>query len=127
METKSALNQPLFHNKSINRQLTNEALMVVLDDLAAHGNLEWTDKSKSSFYVHWKSPTEWAQMLYSHASEKGLINTVCTFYELTGDDVKGKEFYGLDATVLKKALQHLERQGKAALINFDGNEGVKFL
>lgn len=127
MESKTALNHPLFHNKTIGRQLTSEGLSIVLEDLREHGNLEWVDKTKTQFYIHWKTSAEWAQILHSHASDNGLLNTVCTFYELVGDDAQGKEFYGLDENVLKKALQHLERQGKAALISFDGNEGVKFL
>lgn len=127
METKTASNHPLFYNKAIGRQLTSEGLSVVLEDLREHGNLEWGDKGKAQFYVHWKTVGEWAQILHHHASESGLLNTVCTFYELVGDDAQGKEFYGLDENVLKKALQHLEGQGKAALISFDGNEGVKFL
>lgn len=128
METRAALNHPLFNNATINRQLSNESLMAVLDNLQEQGNLEWMDKTKSAFYIHWKSPNQWAQLIYAHAVEKGMTNTVCTFYELTsGDDAVGKEFYGLDGTVLKMALQVLEKQGKAALFSHDGSEGVKFL
>ena len=36
------------------------------------------------------------------------------------------EFHGLDDWLLKRALQTLEKQRKAELMSFDGNEGVKF-
>jgi len=128
METRAALTHPLFNNTTINRQLSSESLMAILENLHEHGNLEWIDKGKAAFFIHWKSPNQWAQLLYAHAVEKGLTNSVCTFYELTsGDDAAGKDFFGLDETVLKKAITVLEKQGKAALISFDGNEGVKFL
>ena len=40
---------------------------------------------------------------------------------------KTKSFFGLDESVLKKALLVLQDEGKAVLINFEGSEGVKFL
>jgi ESCRT-II complex subunit VPS25 len=36
------------------------------------------------------------------------------------------EFHGLEKWLLLRALQTLQDQGKAELMNFDGNEGVKF-
>ena len=79
-----------------------------------------------------------------------MTNTVCTFYELTqGDDVQNQgiekcylnlryswnmyfifqlnlEFFGLDQSLLLKALKTLEALKRAELILFGGNEGVKF-
>lgn len=129
METRDALNHSLFKNDKIQRQLTRDALMTVLNDLEMNGHLEWSDKrTKSKFLIHWKTPGQWAKIIYKYASDTGLINTVCTFYELTsGDDVRGQDFYGLDESVLRKALQELEKDRKAALISFEGSEGVKFL
>ncbi|KAI1288325.1 Vacuolar protein-sorting-associated protein 25 [Halotydeus destructor] len=128
MDIKAALNHPLFKNTAINRQLTKEGLSIVLEYLREQGNLDWLDKERTHFLVYWKSPVQWAQLLYAHAVDSGLTNSVCTFYELTqGDDAAGKEFEGLDDQVLIKALQYLEKQGKAVLISHDGSEGVKFL
>lgn len=57
----------------------------------------------------------------------GLTDTVCTLYELTeGEDTVDREFHGLERPLLVKALKTLENEGKAELINIDGNEGVKF-
>jgi len=128
MTVSDALNHPLFVNQSLGRGLTREALLLVLEDLEKHKNLEWVDDKKTKFMIHWKSISHWSQSLYSYVTGRGLINTVCTFYELTNsDDVMNEEFYSLDETVLKKALKTLESQGKAVLINFEGTEGVKFL
>ena len=128
MDVADALSHPLFCNKSLGRRLTQETLSHVLADLEKHGNLEWSDAKKTRFMIHWKSISHWAKSISNYASNRGLVNTVCTFYELTNsDDVQNEEFYGLDETVLRKALQLLESEGKAVLINFEGSEGVKFL
>lgn len=128
MEVTDALNHPLFQNKQLGRGLSQEGLHEVLTDLQKHGHLEWADKRKTKFLIHWKTVKQWSKILYEHATSCGLTNSVCTFFELTmSDDVQDKEFYGLDETVLKKALQMLQEEGKAVLINFEGSEGVKFL
>ena len=54
-----------------------------------------------------------------------LVNTVCTFYELTeGDDTVGQPFHGLDREILVKSLRTLEKQHKAEI--FETEDGVKF-
>ena len=54
-----------------------------------------------------------------------MINTVCTFYELTeGADTVEQKFHGLENELLIKSLQTLERQRKAEI--FPDDEGVKF-
>jgi len=79
--------------------------------------------------VYWKSPHEWGKLIYDWANERALTNSVCTFYEIvSSDNTLGCEFHGLDQIVLKRALQTLEKEGKAAMIIVDGKEeGVKFL
>ena len=54
-----------------------------------------------------------------------MVNTVCTFYELTeGDDTVGQPFHGLDREILVKSLRTLEKQHKAEI--FETEDGVKF-
>lgn len=121
-------NDPLFANDSINRQLSQDAIRIVLDDLKQHQRIEWIDKSHNRCLVYWKTPTEWATSIYSWAQQKALMNSVCTLYEIvSGDDSVGYDFHGLHEAILKKALESLEKDGKVAIISFDGNEGVKFL
>lgn len=128
MQVADALTHPLFQNKQLGRGLTDEGLNTVLADLQKHGHLEWTDKRRTKFLIHWKTVNQWAKMIYEHATDCGLTGSVCTFYELTqADEVRDKEFHGLDDSVLRKALQVLEQEGKAVLINFEGSDGVKFL
>ena len=54
-----------------------------------------------------------------------MVNTVCTFYELTeGADSVDQQFHGLESELLIKSLKTLEVQRKAEI--FPDDEGVKF-
>lgn len=118
---------PLFCNKSIQRKLSLDVIYMILDELSKLGNVEWQDGQRQRCYVFWRTPEEWGQMIYKWVSDSGMTNTVCTLFELTnGDDTVNEEFFGLDSGVLKKALQTLEKEGRSELMDFDGNEGVKF-
>ncbi|XP_057380913.1 vacuolar protein-sorting-associated protein 25-like [Daphnia carinata] len=118
---------PLFQNKTIDRQLSSEGIKRVLEILQENNLIEWCDKSKKQCFVYWKTPQEWGNLIYHYITDKGMTNTVCTFYELTeGDDVKNEEFAGLDKSMLLKALRTLEASNKAEVIMFGGSEGVKF-
>ena len=116
----------LFRNQKINRRLNEEFIQTILEDLKSKGNLEWVDKSKKRAHIYWRSPEEWASLIYAYAKANGMTGgTVCTFYELTeGSDVIGQPFQGLETELLVKSLKSLEAKGKAEL--FQGDEGVKF-
>ncbi|KAK4036671.1 hypothetical protein OUZ56_028714 [Daphnia magna] len=110
---------PLFQNKTIDRQLSSEGIKRVLEILQENNQIEWCDKSKKQCFVYWKTPQEWGNLIYCYIIDKGMTNTVCTFYELTeGDDVKNEEFAGLDKSMLLKALETLEASKKAEVIMF---------
>jgi len=117
---------PLFRNDAIGRRLDDKAVAVVLDDLASHGHLEWIDKAKKTrAHVFYRTPAQWGETLYAYAKDNGLVNAVCTMYELTeSEEVEGQPFHNLDQEVLVKALKTLEVQKKAEI--FGSNEGVKF-
>ena len=119
-----ASQSPLFHNKAINRKLTSDAITEILEALRVKGNIEWEDKQKTSCLVFWKSPQQWANLIYAWASKTGHLNSVCTLHEITqGLDTTGEEFYGLEDWLLLRALKILQSKGSAELI---GEEGVKF-
>uniref|UniRef100_V5HPT3 Vacuolar protein-sorting-associated protein 25 n=1 Tax=Ixodes ricinus TaxID=34613 RepID=V5HPT3_IXORI len=127
LDVTEALSSPLFHNKTISRKLSAEALRDILNAMSERGTVAWADKQRSRCYVFWRSPEEWGKLVYEWADASGHLNSVCTFYELVqGDDTTDTEFAGLDVDVLRLALQALEKQGKAELITYDGSEGVKF-
>jgi len=127
LDIQEVQDSPLFSNSSIKRKLPLEGIHIVLEDLHKHGCIEWTDKQKKRCFVYWRSPEEWAQLIYAWAKGAGLTGGVCTFHEiLAGDDTTDQEFYGLNEQILIKALRCLESQQKAEIMIYDGSEGVKF-
>ncbi|XP_015123747.1 vacuolar protein-sorting-associated protein 25 [Diachasma alloeum] len=118
---------PLFNNAGIKRKLSADAVQLILDNLSKSGNASPLDKSKQRWLVYWHTLDEWGEIIYNWAQENGFVGSVCTLFELTqGDNTVDQEFYGLDTEVVTRALKTLESQGKAELIFFDDNQGVKF-
>ncbi|XP_078501486.1 vacuolar protein-sorting-associated protein 25 [Lissotriton helveticus] len=127
MTILEAQESPIFNNKKIQRKLSMESIQVVLEELRKKGNLEWLDKTKSSFLIMWRRPEEWGKLIYQWVSKNGMANSVFTFYELTcGDDTEKEEFHGLDESMLLRSLQHLQLEHKAEVIMLNDSKGVKF-
>ncbi|KAB7504167.1 Vacuolar protein-sorting-associated protein 25, partial [Armadillidium nasatum] len=117
LDVAEAPSLDVFKNTDIKRNLSPESVLVVLDELAQRGNLEWTDKTKALLF--WRSPAEWAEKIYSWVQNANRVNTVCTLYELTqGDETVNEAFHGLDEVVLMKALSYLESKNHAEVMNF---------
>mmetsp|Transcript_33650 Transcript_33650/g.54536 ORF Transcript_33650/g.54536 Transcript_33650/m.54536 type:complete len:132 (-) Transcript_33650:805-1200(-) len=119
----------LFANSKINRSLSVPFIQAIIDEMVSQGLAEWVDSSKQRAYIFWRSLDEWSALLYSKVQEYGLIDGICTLYELTsGDNLKEADFTGADQHVVLRVISRLEAQGKAALFRGTGSEdGVKFL
>jgi len=92
--------------------------------------VQWeNNKDKRRCYLMWRTPDEWADLIYTWVANSGLSDTVCTLFELhSGDDTANEEFHGIDIGVLRKSLQVLEQRGKAHIFSAEDphEEGVKF-
>ena len=100
-----------------------ESIQQVLEDLAAQGNFEWSDKSKRRGLVYWRSPQQLGQEVYQWVSQTGQLGTVMTLVELLEEGEKNS-WQGVSKEVLVKALRALQCDKKCEI--FDGEEGVKF-
>ncbi|CAF0930444.1 unnamed protein product [Rotaria sordida] len=119
---------PLFFNTKINRQLDNNFIQVLLEELRSRGNIEWQDKNKRHCLVLWKSIEEWAKTVHHWITSRGMNGTVCTFYELLySNDTRSAEFHKIDENLFRRILMELERRGQATVFSDNGAEGVKFL
>lgn len=117
----------LFSNQKIQRKLSNDGILLIMEELEKSGNASPVDKTKLQWEIYWHPLDEWGNIIYKWASDNGMTNTVCTLYELSqGENSVNEEFYGLDQSVLVKSLRTLQAKQKCELMSFDDNEGVKF-
>lgn len=127
VDIREVHSNPLFNNTAINRKLPSDVILLILEELMKSGNATPLDKSKQRWLVYWHTLEEWGEIIYTWVQENGLVGSVFTLFELTqGEDTTDQEFHGLDAEILTRALKTLETSGKAELISFDDNQGVKF-
>lgn len=127
LDLREIHSSPLFNNTAIQRKLSVDVVQLILDNLFKSNNAMPLDKSKQRWLVYWHTFEEWGDIIYSWVQDKGLVNSVCTLFELAqGNDTVDQEFHGLDIEVLTRSLKTLEAQEKAELMTFDDSQGVKF-
>lgn len=70
------------------------------------------------------------EMIYTKQAPLTPIQTYTVLKRTSPNQIKyfysSADFHGLDKWMLIRALKTLEEQGKAEIMDFDGNEGVKF-
>ena len=124
---------PLWENRSINRQLSEEGIKCVVEHLIEVGNAMWVEKlhakksesiSGKILRIMWRTPSEVASDLTDFAKKNGMSGGIYTLYELQGA-------FGIkDPWVLREAINCLEERGLAARMEgsklSDNKDGVKF-
>jgi len=123
---------PLWKNTAIERQLSQEAIDMILHDLMKSGRGEWLDPdTHTAVRILWRTPSELATDIYEWALACGNVaaHTICTIYELhSGEDIAGMSFQGCDEDLLRRALTILEEDGKCILYpgETSAEDGIKF-
>ena len=123
IDLSSAQDLQLFNNTQINRRLPVEGIKEVLEDLAARGNFEWSDKAKRRGLVYWRSPQQLGQDIYQWVASTGQTGTVMTTAEIV-EEGDTNSWRGVSQEVVIRALQTLQADKKCEI--FDGDDGVKF-
>jgi ESCRT-II complex subunit VPS25 len=104
---------PYFKNDDIERQLSSDAIHIVIQYLIEQGNGEWEDGNRTKLRVIWKSIQSIANEIYDKINEITGIGTVYTIYELhSSDEFSDAPFFGVDPGIIRKALQLLESSRK---------------
>jgi len=117
----------LFRNGDINRNLTQDTILTILEYLQSVGHAEPIDKKRNEWLVYWYTIEDYANMIYEWIQNTGQLHTVCTLYEISsGESTSSLNFHGIDEQVLLKALKYLETKEKCELINIDDSFGCKF-
>eukprot|EP01035_Chromulina_nebulosa_P017233 gene17233-22759_t len=119
-----------FSNDSINRKLSNEGIISVINYLISKGYAEWEDHTNTTLKIYWRSPDSMADELYDWVVNNGFTNNVLTVYELhSSEDHINSTLYGVDILIVRKVLNILEKKGKCKIIPglTPEEDGVKFL
>lgn len=125
----------LFSNTAIRRSLKPSDIRAVLEHMSVPANgpsIEWippTSRGETSHtcYVYWKTPVEWADLIYSWVEETGQKSAVLTIYELReGESSQGRPWKDIDEALLRKVLGVLVKRGKAQIFGQEESAGVKF-
>ncbi|KAI0766155.1 ESCRT-II complex vps25 subunit [Trametes elegans] len=117
----------ILQNPRINRRLLSSHLSAILADMVAKGDAVYEPpRQTSSVLLYWRSPEEWAQVLYDWANATGQMNTIMTFYEIVEPPVPS-ELSGLPLPILRKAVGVLTKSSRAQVIAVPDGEGVRFL
>ncbi|EPQ31378.1 uncharacterized protein PFL1_00713 [Pseudozyma flocculosa PF-1] len=129
--------QSLFRNARISRALDGETVREILQDMVRNRQAAWDGvrpgkaATGTKALIYWRTPAQWADLIYDWVSATGQNKSIMTLFELTqGDLVEGQEFHNLPIPLLRQALQHLSTQGKAQIFagtETDDGEGVKFV
>jgi len=89
---------------------------------------EWLGTEKSSAWIWWRKPEEWATLIASWVEATGQKGSVLTLYELIeGEATEKQEFHGMDMEVMRKSLNTLAKKGKAQVFGEADQQGVKFI
>lgn len=106
---------------------SKEFVGVILESMVKDGVAGFTDASKDSVWVYWRSLAEWSEIVYDYVSSTAQLNTPLTYYELTqGEYSHLSELHHLPVEILKMAIYLLIKQSKATQIKSSQGEGVKF-
>eukprot|EP00163_Fabomonas_tropica_P012266 TRINITY_DN2351_c0_g1_i1.p1 TRINITY_DN2351_c0_g1~~TRINITY_DN2351_c0_g1_i1.p1 ORF type:complete len:225 (-),score=47.81 TRINITY_DN2351_c0_g1_i1:772-1446(-) len=131
LDLQEAANTPLFHNERIDRRLQlADARVLLTAGIVEQGLGVWCDEDRTRLRVYWRTPSEWAKMIYTWAEDRGLIGTVCTVFEvLQGEESEGQAFHAMDRDVFNDAIAELCDNEQAQMLwgNTSAEDGVKFL
>ena len=74
---------PLFRNTDISRHLSEADVRIVLTWIAStEGGMRGEWRGFDGYWVYWRRPEEWAELIWRWVDEVGQKGAVLTFYEL---------------------------------------------
>ncbi|PIL24802.1 hypothetical protein GSI_12688 [Ganoderma sinense ZZ0214-1] len=114
-------------NPRINRKIRAPHLAAVIAHMVATDQAVYDPPNQTSaVLLYWRTPEEWAQVLYDWASSTGHLNTIMTFYEIVEPPVPSP-LSDLPLPILRKAIAVLAKSSRAQVIAVADGEGVRFL
>ncbi|KAM3461475.1 hypothetical protein NHJ6243_004995 [Beauveria neobassiana] len=132
LRLSEAAESDLFYNRRLERRLQPPDIRELMDAMVKNGEAEYlaaalAEQTQDVVLVYWKRPEEWAALVEAYVEETAQKGSVMTVYELSeGDGTRNTELHGIDAEILRKALNILVKRGKAQIFGQQDSLGVKF-
>ncbi|MHA2172241.1 MAG: hypothetical protein ACXAB7_20400 [Candidatus Kariarchaeaceae archaeon] len=71
-----------FKNNQNNKQLTNDQVLVIVDDMVSSQQAKWLDDNQILVRIYFKTNDQWSSIIMKHLMDTGLAAEVLTLYEL---------------------------------------------
>ncbi|KAK8142169.1 hypothetical protein MY1884_006840 [Beauveria asiatica] len=131
LRLSEAAESDLFYNRRLERRLQPPDIRELIDAMIKNGEAEYLaasqEQTQDVVLVYWKRPEEWAALVEAYVDETAQKGSVMTVYEISeGDGTRNTELHGIDAEILRKALNILVKRGKAQIFGQQDSLGVKF-
>ncbi|KAF0990482.1 hypothetical protein HZS_5375, partial [Henneguya salminicola] len=104
----------LFNNAALKRSLNTEGIMLVLEELARSGNLEWKSNKKQCL-LYFQSIDTIGKYILDWVNATGNNGTVFTISEIKQIEHASFDFEHLDEEILMKCFKYLEKNEKAVI------------
>lgn len=120
---------PLFQNKQLERAVLDEFLQDIFNHMIHKlARAEYVDAKKhdAGILIYWRTPSEWAKLLYEYVDRTGQLGTVLTVYELTQLDelAPSEPLKDIDGNLFAKVVDVLVKQGKAQVLRTEDGSGI---
>ncbi|MHA2092543.1 MAG: hypothetical protein ACW98K_16985 [Candidatus Kariarchaeaceae archaeon] len=71
-----------FKNNQNSKQLTNDQVLIIVDDMVSSQQAKWLDENKILVRIYFKTNDQWSGIIMKHLMDTGLAAEVLTLYEL---------------------------------------------
>ena len=109
----SSLAFPLWGNRRLQRQLSGDAVVSVLDEVVAAGYGVWGE-GRSVCVVSGRSVADWAEAVYAWAVEQGLDGGVATLFELQTAQAASKQRQHSQRVAAHSTPSHLQLAARSS-------------
>ena len=115
----------ILRNERINRRILPSYLESILAAMVTKNQAAFEPpKQTRAAIIFWRTPEEWADVLYTWAVATGQLNTILTFYEIADPPVPSP-LSGIPIPLLRRAVSFLVKSNKAQVISVADGEGVR--
>eukprot|EP01130_Rhizamoeba_saxonica_P008203 TRINITY_DN3316_c0_g1_i2.p1 TRINITY_DN3316_c0_g1~~TRINITY_DN3316_c0_g1_i2.p1 ORF type:complete len:121 (+),score=15.76 TRINITY_DN3316_c0_g1_i2:65-427(+) len=66
LSTDAFYDLQLFNNTKIRRRLNRDFITIIMEELLSLDYASWSNRDKSKLLVYWRTPKQWARIIYEY-------------------------------------------------------------